>query len=453
MSNTPCTVLLDNRRIHIRRTLLVFSVLLVILAGSLANAMDGARGGPLNGISNVSAFSGKTVTLPSPGPGPGFADPLPYDNDTIIVRFTVDKGLDTVSFLKMADEVHSSIGTSLKEDFTSIGLPGMQVVQLPSGMAVWDAVEKYNANPAIRYAEPNYKRYPTKIPNDPAFSRLYGLSNTGQVFRNGMPTGTSGADISAPGAWDISTGSNGVVVAVIDTGVDWDHPDLSDYIWTNTGEVPGNNIDDDQNGYIDDTRGWDFGDNDNDPKDDAVDPGHGSHCAGTIGAVGNNNIGLSGVAWNLKIMPLKFSDSGGSQYNSAEIKAIAYAKANNATIISCSFGGSAYSQSEKDAIDQASSCLFVAAAGNDHSDNDIKPEYPASYSSKNLIAIASSDENDHLSSFSNYGKASVHVAAPGSTIYSTVPYSFTNLYSDDFSTVSAWNAPTPWGRNTTVFYS
>ena len=252
---------------------------------------------------------------------------------------------------------------------------------------------------------------PEKIPNDPLFSNLWGMHNTGQSG------GTVDADIDAPEAWSVNTGSPSTIIAVIDTGVDYLHPDLSANIWTNSDEIAGNGIDDDANGYIDDTKGWNFVSDTNNPMDDNS---HGTHCAGTIAAVGNNGLGVAGVCWTARIMPLKFLDSSGSGYTSDAISAILYANRNGAHVLSNSWGGGGYSQSLKDAID-ASPAIVICAAGNSASNTDMSPQYPSSYTSSNIIAVAATDRWDQLASFSNYGANSVDVAAPGVSIYSTTP--------------------------------
>ena len=182
-----------------------------------------------------------------------------------------------------------------------------------SGITVEDAIARYAGDARIEYMEPNYIVHALEvIPNDPSFTLLWGLHNTGQLG------GTPDADIDAPEAWEIETGNN-VVLGVIDTGVDWNHVELSNNIWTNPGEIPNNGIDDDGNGYIDDVRGWDFVNNDNDPMDDN---GHGTHVSGTIAAAGNNGVGVVGVSWSAKIMPLKFLNSGGSGNSANAILAV-----------------------------------------------------------------------------------------------------------------------------------
>jgi len=296
---------------------------------------------------------------------------------------------------------------------------GLSLVKLPDNIAVEDALVTLNNTPGILYAEPDYQVKALSagqtIPNDPRFSDLWGLNNTGQSG------GTPDADIDAPEAWNIATGSSNIIVAVIDTGVDYTHPDLAANMWVNAAEangIPG--VDDDGNGYIDDIHGYDFVNNDGDPMDDHY---HGTHCAGTIGAVGNNGQGVAGVCWNVKIMALKFLDSSGSGNTSDAIEAVQYAILMGANLSSNSWGGGSYSQALKDVIDAAGNAnqLFVAAAGNSSSDNDISPAYPASYTSENIIAVLATDRYDNMSSFSSYGLTSVDIGAPGSDILSCQP--------------------------------
>ena len=288
-----------------------------------------------------------------------------------------------------------------------------------------DALEK---NPVIAYIEMDHKVYIDKTPNDPRLSELWGLDNTGQTG------GTSDADIDALEAWDIQTGNSNVVIAVIDTGVDHNHEDLSANMWTNPGETAGNGIDDDGNGYVDDVYGWDFYNNDNDPMDDHR---HGTHCAGTIAAVGNNGVGVVGVNWAAKIMALKFLSAGGSGWTSDAVAAVEYTTKMKQDFgipiiaMSNSWGGGGFSESLNDAIKAADTAgiLFVAAAGNDGTDNDVSPHYPSSYDVPNVIAVAATDHNDDLAYFSNYGATSVDLAAPGVNILSTVLNDGYNSYS------------------------
>ena len=332
---------------------------------------------------------------------------------------------------------------------------GIHHLRLPRAMTVQRAIERLKDDPDVEYAEPNYYRFLTDtIPSDAYFSQLWGLYNTGQLV-NGTP-GTAGADIKAVKAWDLTTGSTTVIVALIDTGVDYNHPDLASNIWTNPGEIPGNGIDDDSNGYIDDVRGWDFMDNDNDPMDSE---GHGSHVAGIISAQGNNGIGITGVCWQVKIMPLRAANSLGYFTTATIVSAINYAVRNGAKIINASFGGPSYSLSEYNAINAArlAGVLFVAAAGNDTSNNDTSPTYPANYALANVISVASTNQNDGLSWFSNHGSSTVHVGAPGENIYSARPARQT-VYSDNFDSgsMAGWTTGgtnDTWGLSTSHHYS
>jgi subtilisin family serine protease len=281
-------------------------------------------------------------------------------------------------------------------------------------LTVEEAISRYRNHPKIQYIEPNYIFEAEEVPNDPMFPQLYGMQNTGQTG------GTAGADIHATQAWDVFTGSSGALVGVIDTGVDYNHPDLSANIWTNPGEIAGNGIDDDLNGYIDDIHGYDFINNDGDPMDDH---GHGSHVSGTIGAVGNNGIGVAGVSWTIRIMGLKFLSASGSGSSADAVEAINYATMMGVRLTSNSWGGGGFSQALLDAINAADAAgiLFIAASGNSGVNTDTSPHYPSSYASPNIIAVAATDHNDNLASFSNYGAITVDIAAPGVNILSTFP--------------------------------
>jgi subtilisin family serine protease len=277
-------------------------------------------------------------------------------------------------------------------------------------------------DPRVRYAEPNVRFYADATPNDPSFGQLWGLANNGQTV-NGS-TGTADADIDAPEAWAVSTGNPAVTVGVIDTGIDYTHPDLAANIWINPGEdcagCRNDGVDNDGNGYVDDWRGWDFINNDNDPFDDN---GHGTHVAGTIGAVGDNGTGVAGVNWSVRLMPLKFLGSDGAGDAADALRAVLYASSMGAVVTNNSWGGDGYSQALADGIATADSrgTLFVAAAGNNFSDNDASPNYPSNYELPNILAVASTTNRDARSWFSNYGLKSVDLGAPGSSILSTWP--------------------------------
>jgi subtilisin family serine protease len=282
-------------------------------------------------------------------------------------------------------------------------------------------IETLNRDPRVAYAEPNFILHAADVmPNEPFFPRLWGLHNTGQTVN--WTAGTPDADIDAPEAWSVSTGSPDVVVAVIDTGVDPAHPDLAPNIWVNAGEdcagCRTNGVDDDGNGYVDDWRGWDFANGDNDPTDDN---GHGTHVAGTVAATGNNGLGVAGVTWSSRIMPLKFLGADGSGTTDDAISAILYARAKGVPILNNSWGGGDVSEALRDAIEQtdASGELFVAAAGNDFTNTDVEPFYPAGYDVPNVLVVGASDQFDRKAWFSNYGTRTVDLSAPGTNVYST----------------------------------
>lgn len=294
--------------------------------------------------------------------------------------------------------------------------PGMYLVEFENaGLdTVPEKIEAYQKDAdLISYAEPDYVVYTLqRYPNDPSFSELWGMHNTGQSG------GTADIDIDAPEAWQLTIGNN-VIVGVIDTGVDYLHEDLAANMWVNPGEIAGNGIDDDGNGYIDDIHGIDVINSDTDPKDDHD---HGTHVSGTIAGVGDNGIGVAGVCWSARIMALKFLSAGGSGYISDAIECVDYAVMMGARVLNNSWGGGGYSQAMSDSIASAnlSNVLFCAAAGNSAVDNDTFPHYPSSYTNANVLSVAAHDRNDDLSYFSCYGATSVDLAAPGSAILSAV---------------------------------
>jgi len=311
------------------------------------------------------------------------------------------------------------VGGGLQFDVVrGLGLVG-QVLVRSSGASI-EAVNNYLAsNKYVAGYELDAVHVFQTVPNDSQYTRLWGLNNTGQTG------GTPDADIDAPEAWNISTGSSQIVVGVIDTGVDYTHPDLAANIWTNPGEIAGNGIDDDGNGFVDDVHGYDFVNNDGDPMDDND---HGTHVAGTIAGVGNNGLGVAGVNWSSSIMGLKFLSAGGSGYTSDAVRAINYATMMRTTfgvnirVTNNSWGGGGFSTAMESAIRASGEAgiLFVAAAGNSSANNDLSPHYPANYNLANVLSVAATDHNDNLASFSNYGVSTVHLAAPGVSIYSTV---------------------------------
>ncbi len=355
-----------------------------------------------------------------------------FKEGELLIKFKI--GTLSSSTLK----THQSIGATVLKSFKIV--PNLELVKLAADTTVKDAVIKYMSDPLVEYAEPNYIRKASAIPNDQYFYQQWALHNTGA-----FAAGTAGADIKAVQAWDIRTGDGEIVIAVLDTGIDYNHADLSGNIWINPGEIPNNGIDDDGNGKIDDWRGWNFANNNNDPMDNHS---HGTFVSGIIGAKGNNFTGITGLMWNVKIMPLKFLDSNGEGTVADEISAIQYAISKGAKIINASYSGSTYINSEYDALASANSAgvLVMTAAGNGGNDgigvnNDFYPEYPASYNLPNIISIAATDQNDRRASFSNFGLNSVHVAAPGVYILSTIP---TSIQPSGYNFLSGTSASTPY---------
>jgi hypothetical protein len=332
-------------------------------------------------------------------------------------------------------------GAKIEKEFELV--PGLQLIRLPATVDVMEAVRLYSQHPSVLYAQPNFLHHTMQeahlTPNDTSYNQMWALNNTGQTG------GTPDADIDAPEAWDLSTGSGSVVVFVIDTGVDYNHPDLIDNLWTNPGETPGNGIDDDGNGYVDDVYGIDTANNDSDPMDGN---GHGTHVSGTIGARGNNGLGVVGVNWQVKIGQCKFlSDSGtGSTADAIEcLQYIRNLKVNAGVPVIAtnnSWGGGPFEQALYDAIKahMDAGILFIAAAGNDGTDNDALPHYPSNYFLPNIISVAATDHNDALAIFtlgaSNYGLRTVHVGAPGKSILSTWP-------GNTYNTISGTSMATP----------
>lgn len=310
-------------------------------------------------------------------------------------------------------------GIQLTRSFSIV--PGLYEARL-SGTTVARALQSLARNNIVVTASPNMRIEIAQTPNDPQFSQLYGLNNTGQTG------GRVDADIDAPEAWERATGTGTTLVAVIDTGIDYNHPDLAANVWTNPGEIAGNGRDDDGNGYIDDIHGYNFVSNNGNPMDDN---GHGTHVSGTIGGVGNNGIGVAGVNWNTKLMALKFLDSTGSGYLADAVAALDYAVRMGARISNNSWGGGGYDALMARAISNARAAghIFVAAAGNEANNNDVNATYPSNYNYDNVVSVAAVDHNDNLAYFSNYGATSVDIAAPGVNIYSTLPNNRYGSYS------------------------
>ncbi len=328
-----------------------------------------------------------------------------------------------------ARQTNDQLGARVLEEFPELK---WQRVKLPEGLSVKDALTSYENFAAVEYVQPNFYYHLLATPNDPQYtnSAMYGLGKIG-----------------APQAWDLSTGSSNIVVADIDTGLRYTHEDLAANAWKNPGEINGNGVDDDNNGFIDDYYGWDFFYNDSNPIDDAG--GHGTHTAGTIGAVGNNAVGVVGVNWNVKIMPLKIYSPNGTDSTSAMlVNAYSYVRMMklrgvNIRATNNSYGGCGeacgYDQATKDALDGMGEAgvLNVFAAGNSNTNNEVSPHYPSNYTSPSVLAVAASTSTDARASFSSYGAISVDLAAPGSGVrstYATSDSAYANLSGTSMAT-------------------
>jgi subtilisin family serine protease len=333
----------------------------------------------------------------------------------LIIKLDKDTTISSPS-IEILNQKHkvSSTRSLIKTSENTI-LDNIYLLSVPTDSDILYIVNDYSSNPDVEYAEPNYLIGLCDIPNDEKFSNQWFLHNTGHSG------GTNDADIDAPEAWDIETGNSNVIIAIIDTGVDYTHPDLVDNIWINEDEIPDNDIDDDDNGFIDDDKGWDFvGESivfpkpDNNPLDDF---GHGTHCAGLASAVTNNSVGIASLGWNCKIMSIRVGGGIGLVNLLATIEGIHYAVNNGADVISMSWGSWASSGLLEDAMSfiYQHGVIAVAGAGN----NPLMDEfYPAMYDS--VIGVAATDKFDRKAYFSTYGNW-IDVSAPGVEIYSTLP--------------------------------
>jgi uncharacterized repeat protein (TIGR01451 family) len=371
----------------------------------------------------ISFFLSTSLLFPEPGKRPfRIRAGAKYIPDEIYIKFQPEH-TDTEVVSLMKHQVGKDLHVIHNYNWTNQGgswqgLPGcrnLYRVKIPKGIKIEEAISQLQDLPGVEYAEPHYlHEMCATTPNDPSYGQQWGLPK-----------------IHAPDAWDLITNTGQsvtteIVVAVIDTGVDYTHPDLAANMWTNPGEIPGNGIDDDHNGYIDDRYGWDFAPNDNDPR-----PGHfhGTHCAGIIGAVGNNNVGVSGVCWHTKIMAIKIFDDAGVG-NGDTVAAFQYvammqtklqAHGQLLCVTSNSWGQpQLFKQSEHDAM-KGCNVVHCCAASNDSVNNDITPYWPCNYDIPNIISVAATDQNDHLAVFSNYGVKTVDLGAPGVDIYATLP--------------------------------
>src|SRR5689334_316753 len=334
----------------------------------------------------------------------------------LLVKFK--SGTSAAAIDKIMDQFHDRVEDRIESD------PGLEAIDDLDDADVAATVAKYSTLPEVEYAEPNFEieqdavdttSFVPVLPHDPRFNDQWALANSGQRG------GKEGADISATRAWAVTTGSDKVVVAVLDSGVDYTHEDLAPNMWTRPANLAPYH--DNELGTIDDTNGFNAIDNASDPMDEN---GHGTHCAGIIGAEGSNDIGISGVNWKVRIMPLKFMNAGGFGTTKDAIEAINYVidrkKAGvNVRIISASWGSTQKSRALEDVIRKAyeNDILFVAAAGNATTNNDRNPHYPSSYNVPNVVSVAALNRNDELAPFSNWGAKSVAIGAPGVDILST----------------------------------
>ena len=375
------------------------------------------------------------------------ARPL-YVEGELLVK--AKKGLS----LRASKEFISSVGHTVAKQLNNNGL---MLLKLDKTESVQAAMNRYKATSAYELIQPNFYYYPMASPNDADYSQLWGLKNTGQTISaasyTGNNPGLAGNDIDAELAWGLQSDCSSAIVAVIDTGVNYNHSDLTANRWVNSAEIAGNSLDDDNNGYIDDVYGYDTVDNDGDPMPTDLAT-HGTHVAGTIGAKGDNSIGMAGVCKSAKIMSLRaLGTSGGT--TATVVAAINYAVTNGAKVINMSLGGSSSDPSFSSALDRAKTAgvVVVVAAGNDAADNNFTSSYPCNYTHDNLLCVAALDQSYALASFSNYGSDSVDIGAPGTNIYSAWPGT---QISDDFtgwSGVSYVSANDVWYKSSCTFAS
>src|SRR5437870_4369603 len=314
--------------------------------------------------------------------------------------------------LSALGDLHASVGVQVLQSYPDIG--NLQVIKVPATASITDLISTYRRSGLVEYAEPDYQVQALQAPD----YFHYGDGSLWDLHNTGLYGGTPGADISAEAAWDVQNSAANIIVAVIDTGARYTHEDLAGNMWVNSGEIPGNGIDDDGDGYVDDVHGINAVNNTGDPNDDH---GHGTHVSGTIGALGNNSVGVVGVAWKVQIMACKFLDSSGNGFISDAVKCIDYARSKGAKVINASWGSTSFtSQALHDAIDSArqAGIIWVAACGNSSEDNGVNPIYPASYGLDNIISVAATTRTDDLAFFSNYGATTVDLGAPGAAIFS-----------------------------------
>lgn len=368
-------------------------------------------------------------------------DNQPYVPNEIIVKFRKNK-INLDSTFSPSSQIRKKIfeWTNGFQTQKTLKKANLLLLKIKEGEQIDEVIEKLKADPSVEYAEPNYYRKLYSLSIDDTYKNdLWGLNNFGQTTTTdtgGTWVGTSGADIDMERAWNLSTGTTEIIVAIIDSGVAYNHPDLIYSMWD------GSNCKDEAGAFLGGClHGYDYEDNDINPL--PTDSSHGTHVAGTIAAERNNNLGIAGVGPKIKIMALKIG-FGPNWDGFSEIKAIDFAIQNGAKVINASYGGAGYSTAQKEAIErfQAAGGIFVAAAGNDAENNDSTSSYPSNYLVDNIIAVAATDQNDALATFSNYGGTSVDLGAPGSDIFSTVADSA--LVDYDFDNIDNGSLPPTW---------
>lgn len=393
---------------------LIFLVMFVLVSSSLlAEKMS----------HEAEAVKGEFIVKIKAGQEQSFLDKLEANGFDSLVRGVEDLNVSIGSFYKINVDKSAAgfaAGVDLKSIYSEIEIVEPNYIYKMS-LVDSDLMDKVLS---LGLGKGKKKGGDKEKPGDRGamFGDLWGLENTGanepadSRGNNTSIPGVEGVDISAKKAWEVYENNHMIKIAVIDTGVDYKHPDLAANIMVNENEIPDNGIDDDENGFVDDFYGYDFLNNDADPMDDH---GHGTHCSGTIAGV-HNNFGVAGVIAKAKILPIKFlGPNGGS--TAGAIKSIDYATSRGVDIMSNSWGGGGKSQLLQDAIQRAADAgiLFIAAAGNHRANNDLRPTYPANYEVKNVISVAAHNFGNKLASFSCYGKKTVHIAAPGRNILST----------------------------------